>query len=294
MRAPLPRRRLLGTSLVVAATLIVASATTASARPTGDTSSTTSTTTTTTVAPTSVTTTTVPDTTCKVAAGNARFVRFIYLKILERCPEPAAVAYFTKRLDAGLTRFNFAETIDMSNENLVKNNVVGIYRGVLDRAPTSQELADGVAFIRANHQDGHLIAKLLSSDEAYATLKGATTLARDKAWLKLASESIVEAAPSPGDEARWLRSFGTSSSASERLAVAIELEESPANATSWIFGVYGAGLGRAAEPKELEFWMRWLNGRGHWQTFRMWTNVLSSSEAYALAQTQPPLEQSEH
>ena len=51
---------------------------------------------------------------CLQPEGNARFVRFIYLQILHRCPEPAALAYFTKRLDAGLTRFNFTETIDMS------------------------------------------------------------------------------------------------------------------------------------------------------------------------------------
>jgi len=287
MRAPQPRRRLLGASIVAAATLIALTASMASATtPSADTSTTST---------TAVTTTTVAqDTTCHVAAGNARFVRFVYIKILERCPEPAAVAYFTKRLDAGLTRFNFTETIDMSTENLVNNNVVGLYQDILGRAPDANELASGIAFLRKNHQDGPLIAGLLSSDEAYGHIAGATAEARDKAWLKLAFESIVETAPTAGQQAQWLHAFGAGSTRAKRLGVAMALEHSPANATSWTFGVYGAGLGRGAQPSELAFWARWLNGRGSWQTFRMWTNVLSSNEGYALAQTEPPLVQSEH
>lgn len=231
---------------------------------------------------------------CLQPEGNARFVRFIYLQILHRCPEPAALTYFTKRLDAGLTRFNFTETIDMSNENLGANNVIPLYQDILGRAPTDAELAAGKAFIRARHQDGGLIAKLISSDEAYATIQGPTKAARDRAWLEQAYQGIVEAAPTPAEVAKWTALFGAGSTVSKRTYVANVLEESPPNATSWTFGVYGAGLNRGASPDELAFWARWLNGRGHWQTFRMWTNVLSSHEAYELAQTQPAIAEPEH
>ncbi|MBX3286299.1 MAG: DUF4214 domain-containing protein, partial [Actinobacteria bacterium] len=232
--------------------------------------------------------------TCPQAEGNARFVRFIYLQILQRCPEDAAVAYFTKRLDGGLTRFNFAETVDMSNENLGQNNVIPLYTDILGRPPTDAELVAGKAFIRANHQDGRLIAKLIASDEAYGTIEGATTAARDRAWLEQAYQGIVETSPTAHEVAKWMAVFGAASSVSERTYVANVLETSPANATGWTFGVYGAGLNRGASPDELAFWARWLNGRGHWQTFRMWTNVLSSHEAYELAQTQPDLSAPEH
>lgn len=236
----------------------------------------------------------VPTTTCSVAEGNARFVRFVYLQILSRCPEETALAYFTTRLDGGLTRFNFTETIDMSNENLGANNVIPLYKSILGRAPTDAELAAGKAFIRKNHQDGGLIAKLLSSDEHYATVRATTKAARDRAWLDAAYQAIVEAPPTPAEVAKWTALFGAGSTVSKRTYVANVLEQSPPNATSWTFGVYGAGLNRGATPAELAFWARWLNGRGHWQTFRMWTNVLSSHEAYELAQTQPDISEPEH
>lgn len=146
----------------------------------------------------------------------------------------------------------------------------------------------------AHHQDGGLIAKLISSDEAYATIQGPTKAARDRAWLEQAYQGIVEAAPTPAEVAKCTALFGAGSTVSKRTYVANVLEESPPNATSWTFGVYGAGLNRGASPDELAFWARWLNGRGHWQTFRMWTNVLSSHEAYELAQTQPAIAEPEH
>ncbi|MEZ5177465.1 MAG: DUF4214 domain-containing protein [Acidimicrobiales bacterium] len=162
--------------------------------------------------------------TCPQAEGNARFVRFIYLQILQRCPEDAAVAYFTKRLDGGLTRFNFAETIDMSNENLGQNNVIPLYTDILGRPPTDAELVAGKAFIRANHQDGRLIAKLIASDEAYGTIEGATTAARDRAWLEQAYQGIVETSPTAHEVAKWMAVFGAASSVSERTYVANVLE----------------------------------------------------------------------
>ena len=81
-----------------------------------------------------------PEPVCPAAEGNARFVRFIYLNILFRCPTEADSAYWTQRLDAGYGRGQFAKYVDLSTENLVHNNVVELYRGLLDRDPTPTEL----------------------------------------------------------------------------------------------------------------------------------------------------------
>lgn len=281
------RRRGLGVASLLAAiasvvVLVAVGPTPASARTRGDEA-------------TPVDTTPPVDTTCHVAEGNARFVRFVFVKILERCPEPAALEYYTKRLDAGLTRFNFAETVDMSHENLVDHNIVGIYQGVLGRPPTSAEIAAGINYFRANHEDGTLLARLFSSEEAYGKLAPTTKMAKDAEWLKQAFTNIVDRPPTSAEQSRWMAYFGPSgSTVARRFYLASQLERSEENATSWIFGVYGAGLGRGAQGSEIGFWTNWLMGRGKWQTFRMWTNVLSSPEAYRLAQTEPPIDTSEH
>ena len=85
---------------------------------------------------------------CPAPAGNPRFVRFVYLEILDRCPDAGALAYWGKRLDDGMSRWSFAEAIDMSTENVQHRNVEVIYQGYLGRAPSAAELAAGVREIR--------------------------------------------------------------------------------------------------------------------------------------------------
>ena len=51
--------------------------------------------------------------------------------------------------------------------------------------------------------------------------------------------------------------------------------------------MYGAAFGRGPDASGVAYWVNWLLGPGHFQTFRMWTKFLSSNEGYALAQTQP-------
>ena len=97
---------------------------------------------------------------CPAATANGRFVRFLYLQILMRCPDAAGGAYWTAKLDHGSARSAVADALDMSTENVVDNNVVPLYQGLLGRAPSSTELAAGVSSIRSTHGDAELIAGL--------------------------------------------------------------------------------------------------------------------------------------
>jgi len=232
---------------------------------------------------------------CPAAAGNARFVRFIYLTILERCPDAAAATYWTGRLDGGLSRYAFAEAIDMSNENVIDHNVVPLYQDVLGRAPTANELAAGIAEIRVNHQDAHLLAMLFSSDEAYAKIAGDTPQAKDEAWLKEAFKSVLERDPDAAALTYYKGRLGAGgSTAATRMAVGLALELSNENMAGWTGAVFGAGLHRAPDEAGFGYWFGWLIGPGHRQTFRLWTHILSSAEANGIAQTQPNPPPDEH
>jgi hypothetical protein len=233
-----------------------------------------------------------PEIVCPADAGNARFVRWIYLNILFRCPDEAGAAYWTTQLNSGLPRDVFADIVDMSDENLINNNVANFYgeggHGIVPRAATPQEITDGVASIRRYRSDGPLIAQLASSDEVFTALTAeAPANERDDAWLNVAYGSILDREPDAGGRAYFKTIMGTPSTASGRFVVAMVMEHSAENADSWVGAALSGATHRMPDPGGLAYWKGWLMGPGNWQTFRMWTLMLSSDEAYALAQTQP-------
>lgn len=228
---------------------------------------------------------------CPASAGNARYVRFLYREILDRCPDAAGLAHWTSRLDAGASRWGVAELIDTSTENLGRNNIDQLYPLLLDRPPTPAERAAGIGRLRSGHENATLTADLLASEEGYALHgTGATAGERDRAWLAFAYARILDRAPDPRGEAFFLGYFApTGSTASRRHLVAMGLEHSYPNATSWVKAAMAEALGRPADPRGLDYWRAWLTdpARGRWQTFRLWTHQLASDEAYRRAQTQP-------
>src|SRR4051812_36231363 len=58
---------------------------------------------------------------CPSDTANGRFVRWIYLNILNRCPDASGAAHWTAKLDSGTDRWAFARQVDYSNENITKN-----------------------------------------------------------------------------------------------------------------------------------------------------------------------------
>lgn len=229
-------------------------------------------------------------TVCPASAGNARFVRFIYFQILGRCADGPSATYWTHQLDMGMSRFTFAEAIDHSNENLVKNNADPIYQETLGRPPTAGERKQAVESILAEFGDGKLAAHIASLDEFYAMVPGANATAKDQAWLTAVYTAIVDRPPDPAGRTYFtgvLHANSPASNTATRLKVASVLERSNENARGWTTAVFFAGLNRPPDAAGFAFWYHWLIGPGHWQTFRMWTHILSSDEGYRFAQTQP-------
>ncbi|WP_426573841.1 DUF4214 domain-containing protein [Aquihabitans sp. McL0605] len=223
---------------------------------------------------------------CPAATPNGRFVRWIYLQILNRCPDASGASYWTAKLDKGTDRWAFARQIDYSDENIYKNNVDGLYSDLLGRTPTADEAAAGAASIRSTEGDANLIAHLASSDEFYATMQGATAADRDQAWLNFAYNGIVDRDPDVQGRAHYTAVLASPSTEATRHKVAMSLEHSAENAGGWTTAVYFAGLNRPPDPSGFAHWKNWLLTTG-FRTFRMWTGILSSDEANRFAQTQP-------
>ncbi|MFN8019539.1 MAG: DUF4214 domain-containing protein [Acidimicrobiales bacterium] len=228
-------------------------------------------------------------TSCPAPAGNARYVRFIYLEILHRCPDAGARAFWIPRLDAGLERWRFAEAVDASNENLGKNNVDQLYPLLVGRAPTAAERQAGIDTLRARRENATLTAALISSAEAYAAHTSAGTVAeRDREWLAFAYNRMLDRAPDANGQAFYLGYFSPAGSTREqRRTVAMGLERSRPNLLSWVRAAMSEALGRTPDSKGVDYWMSWTVTKGQWQTFRLWTTLLASNEAYQRSQLQP-------
>ena len=189
---------------------------------------------------------TAPTPICPSATANGRFVRQIYLQILGRCPGSAAGSYWTGRVDRGLSRPAFAEAIDVSTENMGKNNVDPVFQSFLSRPPTSSERTFWVDNVRTRHGDAVIRATLASSAEHYAQIGGANAAAKDQAWLTEAYEFILDRAPDPHGAAYFTRQLGAGgSTVATRFKVALKMEFTSENAQGWI----RRGLQRGVEPR---------------------------------------------
>ena len=230
-----------------------------------------------------------PAVACPAPAGNARFVRFVYREVLNRCPDARALAFWVPRLDAGYDRWRFAETVDNSTENLGRNNVDQLYPLLLGRAPTAAERQAGIDTLRARRENATLTASLIASAESYAAHTSAATPAeRDGEWLAFAYARILDRAPDPNGEAFYLGYFSAGGSTrDQRRRVAMGLEHSRSNLLSWVRATMAEALGRTPDQAGVDHWSAWLVNDGRWRTFSLWTHQLASNEAYRRSQTQP-------
>jgi hypothetical protein len=160
---------------------------------------------------------------CRAPEGAARYVRFVYRTILNRCPDPAGLAYWTRRLEAGASRWGVADAIDLSDENLRRNNVVPAYSFLVGRPPTAAELDRWVRHIRMHRENGVMNASLMASDEGFSRKVGELPFVeQDAAWVTWAYERILDRAPDPRGLAFYLGYFAPSGAPrAQRFKVAI-------------------------------------------------------------------------
>jgi len=228
-----------------------------------------------------VTTTTVAGPICPADTANGRFIRYLYLNILYRCPDPTGAAYWASELADGTPRATVSDALDMSMENLVDNNAIAYYQRVFKRAPSQSEIDAAVASIKATHGDADLLSTMYATDEFSGQFETATQ------WLGAVYNAILERDPDESGAAYFGDMLGTSPTVAQRKKVGMLLEHSAENAGGWTASALGAAFHRAPDDSGMGYWVGWLMGPGRFQTFRMWTYMLASDEGYALAQTQP-------
>ena len=227
---------------------------------------------------------------CPAPAGNKALVRYVYLNILNRCPTDTIRDDYAALLDShALSTAQFTDRVDMSAENVNNNNVLPLYKDILERVPSPAELTAGAMSIQSTHGDANLTATLASSAEFYAMLPGTATH-KDTEYLNLLLSNVLDRVnPTATLDSYYGRLLHSPSTRDDRYRVAMYLEHSEENATSWVLGVYGAALQSGPTSNAAYvFWKNWLMGpAGHWRTFRMYTLFLASSGAYARAQSNP-------
>lgn len=93
------------------------------------------------------------------------WITALYTDVLGRAPEPAGLAYWTGRAQAGVPRPLIAAAVYGGDEALARRTI-DYYQEILHRNPTGTERAAGRATIRSSGERG-LRAELLASDEAF-------------------------------------------------------------------------------------------------------------------------------
>jgi len=101
----------------------------------------------------------------KNGGTNETYVEQLYFDLLGRTIDPSGFDFYVDLLDTGTPRWWVSRSIYESPESL-GNRVTAYHQAILDRDPTSAEIADGVALILAEDERA-VQAQLLASDEAF-------------------------------------------------------------------------------------------------------------------------------
>ena len=135
----------------------------------------------------------------------AAYIRDVFGALLDRLPSAVELAQWTNRLESGTSRLNFVSTIARSTERyeILTDQT---YLTVLDREPTSQELASALQMFQSGGNSDRLTRQLLTSPEFVQEHEG------DRAYVNAVNEILTFATSSPqltAMEVAWLRMGGS-------------------------------------------------------------------------------------
>ncbi|MEA2569848.1 MAG: hypothetical protein QOI24_1849 [Acidobacteriota bacterium] len=176
------------------------------------------------------------------ASSNARYVRQLYIDLLGRPADAAAIASFGGALDASsLTRTQVATAVLVSTEyrTLLLNN---FYSSLLHRPASSAEVAFWMPAFVSGLSDQQIESQILGSLE-YFTLAGGT----NSTWLARLYNDILGRSIDPAAEAVWT---GVLAGAS-RSTVALQILNSPEARNRRVQQYFLAYLRRPAGTSEL-------------------------------------------
>lgn len=178
------------------------------------------------------------------SAAALESVTNLYRLTLNRLPEPAGLAHFANRLDAGEPVAAITTSLLGSAEHREKI-VTGYYHGILGRAPDSAGLASQVEALGRGFREEILVARMLASPEK----SGALT---DTAFVDLLYQSVLDRAPDAVGQQANLHSLAAGTS---RQALALAFLESREAATAVVDNLYVQLLGRTPGVAEKQGWI---------------------------------------
>ena len=168
----------------------------------------------------------------------------LYRLTLNRLPEPAGLAHFANRLDAGAPVASVASSLLGSTEHREKI-VVGYFQGILGRQPDPAGLASHVSALGQGVAEEQLVASMLASPEKSAALS-------DTAFVDLLYRSVLGRGP---DTAGQSAQMGALATGTTRTALALSFLESREAATAVVDNLYIQLLGRNPGLAEKQGWI---------------------------------------
>ncbi|MGC9457624.1 MAG: FG-GAP-like repeat-containing protein [Halothiobacillaceae bacterium] len=92
------------------------------------------------------------------------FVRLVYNNVLGREPDQEGFEYWVNQLQQGMTwgdmMIGFSESAEYRSDSRKRVDAINLYRGLLQRVPTDQELAEAIAILGTQHDLPALISQL--------------------------------------------------------------------------------------------------------------------------------------
>lgn len=225
---------------------------------------------------------------CPTEAGDARYVRWLYTEVLNRCYEPSALDYWTTQLNYGISRFTLAQLFIESDEALI-TEATSQFRFYLPRGtePTPGDYINAVSRMRADHTNIGLEIDLLSSDNLFGRIATDAPEQRVERWLQLTYHTMLGRDVDDAGLAWFSAYLGATPTLEQRTAVATFLARSTEGTHLRIQKAYRSTLGRMADPSGLTYWSAWLSGPGDWDDYTLEAILMASPEGDAVAQSQP-------
>ncbi|HMC22690.1 MAG TPA: DUF4214 domain-containing protein [Thermoanaerobaculia bacterium] len=174
--------------------------------------------------------------------SNARFVNQIYIDVLGRPADIAAVNALAPQLDSmSATRAQVAQVVLTSNEYRT-NLIVHYYNAYLHRAPTAMETLFWMPAFTAGITDEQLASQFVGSGEYFALAASSNAV-----WLSHVFNDVLGRSPTPADLSFFAAALATNS----RTTIALTVLTSAEVRARLVKGWFSRFLRRSATAAEL-------------------------------------------
>ena len=176
-----------------------------------------------------------------------RYVRAVYLDVLNRAPDADGLAYWAGKLDGGAPAGDVAASIAHSDEYYANFVIKPDYLKYLGRAADPSGVTFWTQKMHGGLSDERLEADLIASDEFYAQAGGA-----DAKWIDAVYQGLLGRAADDAGRKFWTDALSAGES---RDQVAFDFTSSGERERARINDDYYRYLGRAADSDGLAFWL---------------------------------------